>query len=111
MEYQQSFALFREQEAGSHLEVGENPSIYVCYRPRRGRERRRQGFRIYATLCLTFPLILIGIILILFYLFYLQLDRFGPDELKIALGSVETFFGVFLGAISKSLFGAASDVR
>ena len=65
----------------------------------------------YATLCLTFPMILIGIILILFYLFHLQLDRFGPDELKIALGSVETFFGVFLGAISKLLFGAASDVR
>lgn len=60
---------------------------------------------LYAVLCIAFPVILICIILFMFYLFYLQLDRFGPDQLKVALGGVETFFGVFLGAISKSLFG------
>jgi hypothetical protein len=62
---------------------------------------------LYAALCIIFPLILISIILILFFLFYLQLDKFGVEELKIALGGVETFFGVFLGAISKSLFGTS----
>jgi hypothetical protein len=62
---------------------------------------------LYAVLCIAFPLILICIIFVLFYLFYLQIGRFGPDQLKVALGAVETFFGVFLGAISKSLFGNA----
>lgn len=61
----------------------------------------------YSVVCIVFPTVLIAIILALFYIFYLQLDGFGPDQLKITLGGVETFFGVFIGAISKSLFGAS----
>jgi len=61
---------------------------------------------LFAVLCIAFPLILICAILALFYFFYLQLNKFGPDQLKIALGGVETFFGVFIGSISKTLFGA-----
>jgi hypothetical protein len=66
---------------------------------------------LYSALCIIFPLILIVIILVLFFLFYLQLDRFGPDQLKVALGGVETFFGVFLGLISKSLFGISHQTK
>jgi len=33
------------------------------------------------------------------------LNGFGPEQMKIALGGIETFFGVFLGAISDTLFG------
>jgi hypothetical protein len=62
---------------------------------------------LYAILCVTFPSVLILAILALFYLFYLQLDHFGPDQLKITLGGVETFFGVYVGAISRELFGGA----
>jgi heme/copper-type cytochrome/quinol oxidase subunit 2 len=62
---------------------------------------------LYAILCIVFPIILIGLILTLFYLFYLQLDGFGPEQLKVTLGGIETFFGVFLGAISKALFGTS----
>ena len=35
---------------------------------------------------------------------YLDGDRFGPNELKIALGVVETFFGIFISLITESLF-------
>ncbi|QND55654.1 hypothetical protein [Mesorhizobium huakuii] len=59
----------------------------------------------FALLCVAFPVILISLVLVLFWLFYQQLDHFGPDQLKIALGGVETFFGVYIGMISKSLFG------
>lgn len=64
---------------------------------------------LYATLCIVFPIVLIAIIMVLFYLFYVQLDRFGPDQLKISLGAVETFFGAFIGAISRALFGVSTN--
>lgn len=60
--------------------------------------------KLSAILVVTFPVILLGVILTLFYVFYKQIDGFGPDQLKISLGGVETFFGVYLGAISKFLF-------
>ncbi|WP_189637717.1 hypothetical protein [Rhizobium phaseoli] len=63
----------------------------------------------YAIVCSVFPIFLVFIILALFWLFYQQLNHFGPDQLKIALGGVETFFGVFIGMISKSLFGNAPN--
>jgi hypothetical protein len=66
---------------------------------------------IYALLCIVFPVILIAVVLVLFYLFYLQLDHFGPDQLKVTLGAVETFFGIFLGSISKSLFSSPRSKR
>ena len=42
---------------------------------------------------------------VVFYAVYVQLPGFGPEQMKIALGGIETFFGVFLGAISDTLFG------
>ncbi|TPM35524.1 hypothetical protein [Mesorhizobium sp. B2-3-5] len=71
-------------------------------------ERTRVSL-MYATICVVFPLFLVGLVLALFWLFYQQLDHFGPDQLKITLGGVETFFGVFIGMISKSLFGYAPN--
>lgn len=56
-------------------------------------------------LCLILPTILIAIILAVFILFYVQVDGFGPEQLKITLGAIETTLGAFLGAISKKLFG------
>jgi hypothetical protein len=52
-----------------------------------------------------FPTALIGCIFIVFFAVYKEVPGFGPGNMKIALGGIETFFGVFLGAISDSLFG------
>jgi hypothetical protein len=64
---------------------------------------------LFAVICIIFPSILIISIMIVFYLFYSQLDGFGPDQLKIVIGAIETFFGVFVGSISKSLFGGQAQ--
>jgi len=61
---------------------------------------------LYVVFAISFPLALLALIFSIFYLFWLQVDGFGPDQLKIALGSLETFFGVYLGIVAKSLFGA-----
>ena len=42
-----------------------------------------------------------------FYITYEQVNNFGLESLKIALGCVETFFGIFIGMISDTLFGRA----
>ncbi|MBW9070630.1 hypothetical protein [Agrobacterium pusense] len=55
--------------------------------------------------CFAIPVMLILSLCGIFWLFYLQIDGFGPDQLKITLGALETVFGAFLGAISKRLFG------
>ncbi|MBD8662702.1 hypothetical protein IFT59_05500 [Rhizobium sp. CFBP 8752] len=56
-------------------------------------------------LCLSIPLLLLSAIFLIFILFYWQVDGFGPDQLKLTLGALESAFGAFLGAISKKLFG------
>ena len=64
---------------------------------------------LYTILAIIFPLILLALIFIIFYLFWIQLDGFGPDQLKISLGCLETFFGIYLGAIAKSLFTTSTQ--
>lgn len=66
----------------------------------------RNVSKLFTIIVLVFPTALLLAILSLFFLFWAQLDGFGPDQLKIALGALETFFGVYLGAISKKLFGS-----
>jgi len=60
---------------------------------------------LFAFVTIFFPSALILCIFIVFYAVYVQLTGFGPEQMKIALGAIETFFGVFLGAISDTLFG------
>jgi hypothetical protein len=59
----------------------------------------------FSIVVIFFPLLLLVAIVSILYLFWIQIDGFGPDQLKISLGGIETFFGVFLGAIARSLFG------
>jgi hypothetical protein len=61
----------------------------------------------FALVSLFFPIALLGCIFFIFYAVYKQVPNFGPDQMKIALGGIETFFGVFLGGISDALFGKA----
>ena len=70
-----------------------------------GHDADEQVSTLYAIVCIVFPVLLIAAIMALFYLFYMQLDGFGLDQLKVSLGAVETFFGVYVGGISKTLFG------
>lgn len=63
----------------------------------------------YSFFAVFFPCLLVVVVCALFGLFWAQIDGFGPDQLKIALGGVETFFGVFLGAISRKLFGKTNN--
>lgn len=65
----------------------------------------RDVSKLFTIIVLVFPTLLLLAILSLFLLFWAQLDGFGPEQLKITLGALETFFGVYLGAISKKLFG------
>ena len=60
---------------------------------------------LFAFVTVFFPTALIVCVFVVFYAVYVQLPGFGPEEMKIALGGIETFFGVFLGAISDTLFG------
>jgi hypothetical protein len=67
-----------------------------------------KGIRVsglFAFVTTFFPIALIVCIFIIFFAVYRQTPGFGPDEMKISLGGIETFFGVFLGAISDKLFG------
>ncbi|PPD10301.1 MAG: hypothetical protein CTY36_00470 [Methylocystis sp.] len=66
---------------------------------------------IFSIVCIFFPTTLIACIFLIFYLSYIQLEGFGPDEMKIALGAIETFFGAFLGSISDTLFGKPRGER
>jgi len=74
----------------------------------------KQGARVtslFASVTIFFPSMLLLCLFITFYAVYIQLPGFGPDQMKITLGSIETFFGVFLGAISDTLFGAKIAVK
>ena len=63
---------------------------------------------LFAFVTIFFPFSLIACIAVVFAAVYKEVSGFGPDQMKIALGGIETFFGVFLGAISDTLFGGAS---
>jgi hypothetical protein len=60
---------------------------------------------VFALLVIVYPTALILCIFGLFWCLYKQVSGFGPNELKVGLGAVETFFGVFIGLISDKLFG------
>jgi hypothetical protein len=70
-----------------------------------GIEKGGKVSAVFASVVLFFPISLIGSIFIIFYAVYKQVSGFGPDEMKIALGGIETFFGVYIGGISDTLFG------
>jgi hypothetical protein len=59
---------------------------------------------LFAFVTLFFPCALLLCIFIVFYAVYVQIPGFGPEQMKISVGGIETFFGVFLGAISDTLF-------
>jgi hypothetical protein len=62
---------------------------------------------LFAFVTIFFPFALIACIAVVFAAVYKEVSGFGPDQMKITLGGIETFFGVFLGAISDTLFGGA----
>jgi len=61
---------------------------------------------LFAIVSIFFPSALIICVFLIFLALYKQVAGFGPEQMKIALGGIETFFGVFLGVISDTLFGA-----
>jgi hypothetical protein len=71
-----------------------------------GIRRGRKVTGLFAFVTIFFPSALILCIFVVFYALYVEVNGFGPDQMKIALGGIETFFGVFLGAISDTLFGS-----
>jgi hypothetical protein len=74
----------------------------------RGETEIAQGSKvtaIFGFVTVFFQTALILCVFIVFYAVYKQISGFGPEQMKIALGAIETFFGVFLGAISETLFG------
>ena len=69
---------------------------------------RRKGKKVNITtafFCIAFPLALILSNFCLYWYAAGTPENFGPMELKLGLGVLETFFATFLGAISKKLFG------
>jgi hypothetical protein len=71
-------------------------------------ERGKRVTLVFSIVVVAFPLALICCIFLLFCSIYRQFDGFGPNELKVGLGAVETFFGAFIGMISDKLFGPIS---
>jgi len=63
---------------------------------------------IFSFVVLLFPSALLASIVLIFYFVYIQVEGFGPENMKISLGAIETIFGAYLGAISTKLFGRAS---
>ncbi|MEJ0078821.1 MAG: hypothetical protein WDO17_25990 [Alphaproteobacteria bacterium] len=71
-------------------------------------ERVGQAF---AAVVILFPTALILCILVVFLAAYFQVNHFGPEQLRIYIGFIETFFGVYVGAISDHLFGPLDRKR
>jgi hypothetical protein len=65
----------------------------------------------FAAVVIFFPTALILCILVLFVAAYYQVNHFGPEQLKIYIGFIETFFGIYVGAISDHLFGPLDRKR
>ena len=68
---------------------------------------RTTAFRWTLVVAATFVLC----ILVLFVAAYYQVNHFGPEQLKIYIGFIETFFGIYVGAISDHLFGPLQRKR
>lgn len=88
------------------LGVTATAALMFALRGEVGIHRGRKVTGLFAFVTIFFPCALILCVFVVFYAVYVQLSGFGPDEMKIALGGIETFFGVFLGAISDTLFGS-----
>jgi hypothetical protein len=65
----------------------------------------------FATIVIFFPSALILCILAVFIAAYYQVSHFGPEQLRIYIGFLETFFGIYVGAISDHLFGPLDRKR
>ncbi len=87
------------------LGVTATAALMFAMRGETGIHRGRKVTGLFAFVTIFFPLALILCIFVVFYALYVELSGFGPEQMKIALGGIETFFGVFLGAISDTLFG------
>jgi hypothetical protein len=80
----------------------------------KGELKIKQGSKVtglFLFVVLFFPSALLVCIFMIFFAIYKQVPGFGPTQMKIALGAIETFFGVFLGAISDALFGSKKDSK
>ena len=88
------------------LGVTATAALMFALRGEVGIRRGKKVTGLFAFVTIFFPSALILCIFVVFYAVYVQLSGFGPDEMKIALGGIETFFGVFIGAISDTLFGS-----
>ncbi|WP_155248967.1 hypothetical protein [Rhizobium leguminosarum] len=71
----------------------------------KGSQRLYKVSSAFATVTIAIPLCLFAAIFLIFYCSYIQVQGFGPDNMKVSLGGVETIFGSYLGAISTKLFG------
>lgn len=60
---------------------------------------------LFAFIVLLFPLCMLAAIFMIFYFVYVQVSGFGPEQMKVSLGGIETVFGGYLGVISTKLFG------
>jgi hypothetical protein len=87
------------------LGVTATAALMFALRGEVGIRRGRKVTGLFAFVTIFFPLALILCVFVIFYAVYVQLTGFGPEQMKIALGGIETFFGIFLGAISDTLFG------
>ena len=84
-------------------------ALMFALRGELGIRRGRKVTGLFAFVTIFFPSALILCIFVVFYAVYVELSGFSPDQMKIALGGIETFFGVFLGAISDTLFGSKAN--
>ncbi|MEO1554874.1 MAG: hypothetical protein AAFS01_00465 [Pseudomonadota bacterium] len=74
---------------------------------RRGRGARGKKLpSSYLVITLALPLILIVLVGAVFTLFANQYNIASPNDLKISLGVIETFFGGYIGVLAKSLYGS-----
>jgi hypothetical protein len=79
---------------------------YVLANERRGTKGIKVS-HVFAFVVIFLPVVLLASILLIFYFVYIQVPGFGPDNMKISLGAIETIFGGYLGAISTRLFGGS----
>lgn len=69
---------------------------------------KKAGFA-FSIITIFFPIALLIAIAIVFWATYRKFNGFGPDNMKVTLGGIETFFGAYLGAISDKLFGGSGN--
>lgn len=74
-------------------------------------DREEVVTRSFAIISIVVPVVLLLCITIVFTALYRQAAGFDPTDARIALGSIETFLGAFLGAVSDRLFGLQHAAR